>query len=164
MPEYLQISPNELPFSNWTRRQMFVRYVLTCCTMIILMRLWYYVLGASDPLATPIVHGDILSIDYWSFVHISFYIGVGFVLPDYFLIGLLGGIIFEAFEAYAASVPLLDVAEFWEERGLNSLWDVIFNSVGFRIGQILLVLYVQRNRNRKPEKHAPSQSKKKKKK
>ncbi|KAJ9461814.1 hypothetical protein DIPPA_08607 [Diplonema papillatum] len=139
------IDPSELPFAEWSRQGMMVSYAVTVATMIMLMRLWYYSLS-SDPLATPIFVSEYVSIDLWSFVHITFYIGVGFILPNQLIIGFLGGVLFEVLEALCAQTSVLDLHAFWKERGVNSAWDIVFNTVGFRIGQCLLVAYVYFNR------------------
>ena len=165
MHRTMSISPDEVMFQDTSPQRLFVWYTCTVAVMIALMRLWCFSLN-TDPLATPFVHDDLISVDGWSFVHILFYTGVGFFLPNHFLVGLLGGVLFEMLEGHLADTPVTELHTFWEERGINSLWDIIFNSLGFRLGQIFLVLYVRRKRGGasvdEPEQMEEPKSKKKK--
>eukprot|EP01061_Rhynchopus_euleeides_P042866 TRINITY_DN74776_c0_g1_i1.p1 TRINITY_DN74776_c0_g1~~TRINITY_DN74776_c0_g1_i1.p1 ORF type:complete len:157 (+),score=65.79 TRINITY_DN74776_c0_g1_i1:167-637(+) len=147
MHRTMEINPEELLFHNVSRVRLLGWYAFTVSVMITLMRLWYHALSR-DPLAMPLVVGEYVSIDLWSFVHVAIYTGIGFVMPDQFLVTLLGGVVFEFVEGHLSDTPITELHTFWEERGVNSVWDIFFNTVGFRLGQVLLVLYVQSNRSR----------------
>eukprot|EP00754_Rhynchopus_humris_P037111 Rhum_TRINITY_DN19216_c0_g1::Rhum_TRINITY_DN19216_c0_g1_i1::g.169559::m.169559 len=158
----MTIDPDELLFAGVSQAKLAAMYVVTVCTMIFLMQLWCNFHGRHDPLAVAVVHNEFMSVDGWSFVHVSFYCGFGFLMPNHFGTTFVGGILFECLEAWISRTPVTELQVFWEERGINSLWDLFFNTMGFRLGQVLLVCYVWRKRA--SAQHSDSSTKKTKKK
>eukprot|EP00755_Sulcionema_specki_P001942 Sspe_Gene.117772::Locus_109695_Transcript_1_2_Confidence_0.600_Length_419::g.117772::m.117772 len=116
--ERFEIDAGELP-GEWSRGGLLAGYFTACAVMVALMHLWHYVQGW-DPLAFPIIHSDVISIDLWSFVHVTIYIGVGALFPNNWMVPFLGGCLFEVLEGTISAGDLLGTRDFWEERGVNS--------------------------------------------
>lgn len=91
-----------------------------------------------DPFAAPIVNGPYVSIDSWSFIHVLVFAGSAFLFPERALVFFLYGVAWEVIEAMLAG----NLDELWGERAVNSLWDIWFNLLGYRIGEVVLVLYL----------------------
>eukprot|EP01062_Namystynia_karyoxenos_P054442 TRINITY_DN44840_c0_g1_i1.p2 TRINITY_DN44840_c0_g1~~TRINITY_DN44840_c0_g1_i1.p2 ORF type:complete len:167 (+),score=53.20 TRINITY_DN44840_c0_g1_i1:67-567(+) len=142
------VHPDELPFGQWGHRRFAFWYVAACVLMVGLMHSWRHVLGW-DPLAHYVIHSGYISWDLWSLVHVVFFAGAGFCFPNNVVLCFMGGCAFEVVEAALTKGNFMGVAEFWEERGVNSVWDIFFNSLGFRLGQVALLLCVSRKRARR---------------
>ena len=91
-----------------------------------------------DPLAAPIVNGPYVSIDSWSIVHVLVFAGSAFLFPERLFIFFVYGVVWEFIEAIMAG----NLHELWGEGLVNSLWDLWFNLLGYRLGELALVLYL----------------------
>jgi len=89
-----------------------------------------------DVLAIPWIHGDLVSIDGWSMIHVLAFAGCAAISPGQFWWFLLLGCVWEVYEFMMAGG-----VEFWAERGVNSAWDVWFNILGYRLGENLLAYF-----------------------
>ena len=119
-----------------------IKFVVCCMIMVGLMHLYHAWLGF-DPLAYIGINGSLVSVDSWSLVHVIYFAGLGYLHPDQLLLFMLYGIAWEGIEFAIAQSPI--VRSFWEERLLNTFWDIWFNLLGYRLGEMAL-LYVQARR------------------
>jgi len=93
-----------------------------------------------DPFVHAFVSGRYVSVDSWSFVHILTFICCGYCQPDQMWTFMGYGIFWELCEFIFAGGH-----DFWAERGINSLWDIWFNLLGYRIGEIILWRHETKN-------------------
>eukprot|EP00123_Amoebidium_parasiticum_P004252 comp15539_c0_seq1/m.12591 comp15539_c0_seq1/g.12591 ORF comp15539_c0_seq1/g.12591 comp15539_c0_seq1/m.12591 type:complete len:248 (-) comp15539_c0_seq1:53-796(-) len=89
-----------------------------------------------DPLAVPFVNGELVSVDSWSVVHVWVFLSLGYLYPDQTLLFAFYGVLWEVVE-YVLSGD----HDFWGERGVNSMWDIYFNLIGYRLGELLFINY-----------------------
>jgi len=94
--------------------------------IVIGMKSMHFWLGF-DPLLIPIVDGDLVSIDMWSFVHTGTFLGLGFLVPDNMIQFFCFGLAWEVVEWTCQEVDTMGMNDFWRESGVNAIWDLIFN-------------------------------------
>ena len=94
-------------------------------------------------------HGDHNTnkpIDFLSLIHLLIWIIIGYFIPNYYLIALLLGILWELFEYMLVKVNILYVLtkkywfvpeKYWNERIYNKIIDIIINMIGYYIGSHL---------------------------
>ena len=75
----------------------------------------------------PTSTGELVSIDSWSFIHILSFAFLGYLYPDQIMLMTLYGVLWEGVE-FALSTD----HDFWGERGINTVWDIFFNTFGYR--------------------------------
>lgn len=145
---YLEISPEELPFSHLSATKTLAGYVAYSFSLAASIHLFFWFTGGRDPLATPLLQTGLLSIDAWSFVHVVNFMVVGLVFPRRMLAMTVYGVLWEALEHAAARTDAgrqlaLQVQDsFWTELPLNSIWDLWFNTVGYWLGERLAYEWV----------------------
>jgi len=117
------------------RRGILALFAFMCIIWVIGIHATISYLGY-DPLATGLINGPYVSIDSWSLVHVLIFALNGFFCPDmpWLFMGL--GIFWELLE-----FALSQDTSFWAERGVNSVWDIWFNLVGYRLGEAILVIF-----------------------
>jgi hypothetical protein len=104
-----------------------------------------------DLLATPLLQGPLLSIDGWSLIHVYSLALSGVTFPGKFGLFFTLSTLFEVFEALMAH-GAVDWKFVWQERGINTVWDIFFNILGYRIGErVLLPMYLKGILARVPE-------------
>jgi hypothetical protein len=127
------------------------KFVVCCMVSVGLMHLYHGWLGY-DPLARLGINGDLVSVDSWSLVHVIYFVGLGYLHPDQLALFMTYGVAWEALEWALAAHPV--VRSFWEERLVNSFWDVWFNLLGYRLGEMVLVaVQERRERQRQPKRN-----------
>eukprot|EP00457_Paulinella_chromatophora_P019582 gb/GEZN01021297.1/.p1 GENE.gb/GEZN01021297.1/~~gb/GEZN01021297.1/.p1 ORF type:complete len:170 (-),score=19.67 gb/GEZN01021297.1/:84-593(-) len=114
-----------------SQRVLALSFLLIAFLTVCALQLTQRIIGF-DPFVTPILNGPYVSIDSWSFIHTMTFICCGLGAPRQKLFFMATGILWEA-----AEYALTSEDEFWSERGINSLWDIWFNLLGYRIGEIL---------------------------
>ena len=86
-------------------------------------------------------------IDILTLIHLLIWIIIGYFFPNYYLIALLLGILWELFEYMIVRVNKLYVLtktywfvpeKYWNERIYNKIIDIIINMIGYYIGSQLL--------------------------
>jgi len=113
-------------------------FVAISVTSVAVLHGTQYILGW-DPLAVSFVNGPLVSIDSWSIVHVITFAMISFIYPNQLALFSMYGVIWEVLEFVLAGG-----SNFWEERGINSLWDLWFNLAGYRLGEWLLLWELER--------------------
>ena len=137
----------ELPF-HAKRWQVFIMYIIYCMGLVMCLHAIHDWWGG-DPFAIPMFHGPLVSIDSWSIIHVICFIGVGFLFPESLITMFAYGLLWEALEITLASTETLK--KFWSEPPINTIWDLWFNMVGYRLGERIVFKVVMRNRRKKAE-------------
>jgi len=127
-----------------TKPGTLVKFLACCVLMVASMHAYHAWLGY-DPLARIGINGNLVSVDSWSLVHVVYFAGLGYLHPDQLGLFMVYGAVWELIEWALAQSPV--VRSFWEERLLNTFWDLWFNLLGYRLGEMaLLVLEDRRQR------------------
>ena len=122
-------------------------FIICCMLMVASMHVYHAWLGY-DPLAHLALNGELVSIDSWSLVHVIYFAGLGYLHPDRLLLFTGFGVGWEFIEWVLAQTPV--VRSFWEERLLNSFWDIWFNLLGYRIGEMVRLVVDERRAGQRP--------------
>lgn len=110
----------------------FAKYIgLVFCLVCGLHSFHYFMNG--DPLASPYINGEYVSIDSWSVIHLIFFAVLGYHFPNHFVSMMLYGVAWEALEWVMQN----HTRAFWEESHVNTLWDIWFNFMGYQIGDFM---------------------------
>lgn len=117
----------------WWYPFAFFAFSVSCVITLHAVQAWY----GADPLATPWLNGPYVSVDSWSLIHVVTFAYVGFTYPSQLAVFMTYGTVWE-FVEYALHFFLRGSSSFWYECMLNSIWDVYFNLVGYRLGEWLL--------------------------
>jgi hypothetical protein len=92
-------------------------------------------------------HNTNKPIDILTIIHLLIWIIIGYFFPNYYLIALLLGILWELFEYMLVRVNILYVLtknywfvpeKYWNEEIYNKFIDIIINMIGYYIGSQLL--------------------------
>eukprot|EP00467_Chlorarachnion_reptans_P003429 CAMPEP_0114512912 /NCGR_PEP_ID=MMETSP0109-20121206/15255_1 /TAXON_ID=29199 /ORGANISM="Chlorarachnion reptans, Strain CCCM449" /LENGTH=116 /DNA_ID=CAMNT_0001692681 /DNA_START=170 /DNA_END=523 /DNA_ORIENTATION=- len=105
-----------------------------------------------DPLDHGLIATEYVSIDLWSFIHTFTFLGLGFLVPDQMGMFFMFGALWELLEFIACNVNFMGVQAVWNERFVNTVWDLWFNSIGYFLGEFLLAFWIQRKRRLRLEK------------
>eukprot|EP00052_Salpingoeca_macrocollata_P002557 m.31099 g.31099 ORF g.31099 m.31099 type:complete len:165 (-) comp12410_c0_seq1:80-574(-) len=141
-PDEGAVCEEELPFFTTRGRTLFL-YLVYCSGVVVcihLLHAWY----GDDPLAIPLLHGPYISIDSWSAVHLMVFFGVGVLFPGRMVSMFLYGLAWEMLEFVMQSNK--PFREFWSEPTVNTIWDLWFNAMGYRLGEWYVVRLVKRRR------------------
>lgn len=100
-----------------------------------------------------------------SYVHVQNFMMLGFVLPDRTWTMILYGIFWEVLEVTLANMQAAKTVIVWYEPPINSIWDLWFNLLGYRFGEMLLHSWLESNRKERRRQlkegvHASQQKKK----
>lgn len=126
-----------------------------CVSSVFLVHLVHHHYGL-DPLAIPYLNGPLVSIDSWSIVHILSCVCLGYFFPARAGIVMFYAVLWEMLE-HAISEngvfgKLTQHPAFWTEAIINSLWDLWFNLLGYRLGERLLARELNRRIRREQKK------------
>lgn len=143
-----EFASEELPLGNMSGVAMLGLY-LFCSYMLMVMLNGVMELLDGDPLASPLLQTELVSIDSWSYVHVQNFMMLGFVLPDKTLTMILYGIFWEVLEICLANAQATKTVINWSEPPINSIWDLWFNLLGYRLGEMLLHSWLESNRTRR---------------
>mmetsp|Transcript_14317 Transcript_14317/g.17154 ORF Transcript_14317/g.17154 Transcript_14317/m.17154 type:complete len:157 (+) Transcript_14317:43-513(+) len=146
-----EISHDELPFPKSSRIQLIVYFLCCCSILVVTLHTMNFVTGY-DPLDYGLIVTDYISIDVWSFIHTFTFVGLGFLVPGRMAMFFLFGALWELLEFIACNINFMGVQAIWNERFVNTVWDLWFNSIGYFLGQIALAMYVTRRRKAKAKK------------
>jgi hypothetical protein len=122
-----------------------VLFVLISVTSVVVLHGTQLVLGW-DPLAVSFINGPLVSIDSWSLVHVITFAMISYIYPNQLALFSMYGVLWEVLEFVLAGG-----SDFWEERGVNSLWDLWFNLAGYRLGEWLLLFELRRRWRKEDE-------------
>jgi len=125
-----------------------ILFVAISTTSVIVIHVTQHLLGW-DPLAVGFINGPLVSIDSWSLVHVMTFAMISYIYPNQLALFSMYGVIWEVLEFILAGG-----SNFWEERGVNSLWDLWFNLAGYRLGEWLLLWELERRWLREQQKRA----------
>eukprot|EP00050_Salpingoeca_kvevrii_P012561 m.23506 g.23506 ORF g.23506 m.23506 type:complete len:185 (+) comp4131_c0_seq1:400-954(+) len=143
----MEIYDDELPFGRVNRFGIFGVFLVFCGFAAVSIHAFHDALGY-DPFVFQITSSELVSVDTWSLVHVFIFAGVGFLFPENTLLTVLGcGTTWEFLELLASSTQR--GRALWEEPRINSLWDLFFNLVGYRLGEACLVWWIHRQRRRR---------------
>ena len=74
-----------------------------------------------DPLRQPVVASKYISLDIWTFVHLSVFLCVGFAMPEAPLTGMLYGGLWEGLK-YGLAQYSHEFSRVWKENPVNMFW------------------------------------------
>jgi hypothetical protein len=114
----------------------FIKYLSFVLMLVCGLHTFHYFTNG-DPLASPYINGQYVSIDSWSVIHLVLFIVIGYHYPNQLLAMMLGGIAWEVFEWLMQN----HTKAFWEETHTNTLWDIWFNFMGYQIGDFMYALH-----------------------
>jgi len=114
----------------------FAKYIGFVFCLVCSLHIFHYITNG-DPLASPYINGEYVSIDSWSIIHLVFFAVVGYHYPGQMVSMMLYGILWEAFEWLMQN----HTRTFWEESHLNTLWDIWFNFMGYQIGDFVYAMH-----------------------
>ncbi|KAL6072369.1 hypothetical protein QOT17_005508 [Balamuthia mandrillaris] len=147
--DYVPMSKEDAPSFAEVGLRLHLQFCLMCLTLVVALH-WVQKTLGWDPLAIPFVNGELVSIDSWSFIHVATFACLGFLFPCRPFWFLFYGILWEVLEHFLAedgvfwhlhlfSDEQVTFSQFWSEHMVNTLWDIWFNILGYRIGEMLLV-------------------------
>jgi len=140
------VREDELPFAGWSRGSMLALWMGYCAYTVIGVHSTWFIFG-HDPLSVGIINGSLVSIDLWSFIHSLVFCGIGWCFPNNFWSVFAGGCLFEVVEmtiAWLQIIPNLEAV--WKEEMANTVWDLWFNTLGFKLGTMALRKWILHKR------------------
>eukprot|EP00051_Salpingoeca_urceolata_P006607 m.87323 g.87323 ORF g.87323 m.87323 type:complete len:156 (+) comp14905_c0_seq3:191-658(+) len=140
-----ELTEAEVPFRK-QRWPLFFLYAAFCSFMVVAMHAFHAHMGG-DPLVNQWFHGPMISIDTWSFMHVMLFFGIGALFPDLTWTIFAYGIVWEILE-YGLTFTK-GFAAFWQEVPINSIWDLWFNLLGYRLGEWFVFWVAQRRKQAK---------------
>jgi len=123
----LSLQPHHLKFS--------IFFTLGTVFTLHALHAWY----GGDPLIVDYINGPYVSIDSWSIVHVVTFFFAGLLAPEKTIEWMIYGCVWEVIEILLSGVT--KQPEFWQEASVNTMWDIWFNFMGYRIGE--LVFYIK---------------------
>jgi len=114
----------------------FAKYMGFVFCLVCALHTFHYI-AHGDPLASPYINGEYVSIDSWSIIHLVFFAVVGYHYAGQLWSMMLYGIAWEVFEWLLQN----HTRSFWEESHINTAWDIWFNFMGYEIGDFLYSIH-----------------------